>query len=162
MTSLSVSNRLASHGKTFRQLTTFGAIGVASTVAYVLLYAWLREATPAGIANAVALVMTAVGNTAANRWLTFGLRGRAGLARDHAAGLLALCAALLITSASLVILAAIMPGHSRTAEIAILVFANALATLVRFVLLRLAMNRGRNAPLPASHAAVALTRPEMT
>src|SRR5664279_5274203 len=101
MTSLSVPNRLASHSNTLRQLASFGAIGVASTAAYVVLYAWLREATPAGIANALALVITAVGNTAANRWLTFGVRGRAGLARDHAAGLLALSAALVITSASL-------------------------------------------------------------
>ena len=30
----------------------------------------------AGAANAVALAITAVGNTAANRWLTFGVRGR--------------------------------------------------------------------------------------
>jgi putative flippase GtrA len=161
MTSLSVSNRLVSHGNTIRQLASFGAIGVVSTVAYVLLYAWLREATPAGIANALALVITAVGNTAANRWLTFGVRGRAGLARDHAAGLLALGAALVITSASLVILSAVMPGHSRTAEITILVFANAVATLVRFVLLRLAINRDRNARVPASPPAAKLTQSEM-
>jgi putative flippase GtrA len=162
MTLLSVSYRLASHGGTFRQLASFGAIGVTSTVAYVALYAWLREATPAGIANAFALVITAVGNTAANRWLTFGVRGRAGLARDHAAGLLAFGVALVITSASLVILSAIMPGHSRTAEIAALVFANAVATIVRFVILRLAMNRDRNARMPASPPAVAFTQPETT
>jgi putative flippase GtrA len=152
MTSLSVSNRLASHGNTFRQLASFGAIGVASTIAYVVLYAWLRDTTPAGVANAFALVITAVGNTAANRWLTFGVRGRAGLARDHAAGLLAFGAALVITSASLVILSAIAPGHGRTAEIAVLVFANALATLVRFVLLRLAIGRDRNSSSPAEES----------
>jgi putative flippase GtrA len=157
MTSLSVSNRLASHGNTIRQLASFGAIGVASTVAYVVLYAWLRDATPAGIANALALVITAVGNTAANRWLTFGIRGNAGLARDHAAGLLAFGAALVITSASLVVLSSVMPGHSRTVEIAVLVFANAVATLVRFVLLRLAMNRDRDARMAASSPALTVT-----
>jgi putative flippase GtrA len=162
MTSLSVSNRLASHGNTFRELASFGAIGVASTVAYVVLYAGLREATPAGIANAFALLITAVGNTSANRWLTFGVRGRAGLARDHAAGLLAFSAALLITSTSLVILGAITPRHSRTAEIAILVFANAVATLVRFVLLRLAISRDRNAQMAASRPAVTLIQAETT
>ena len=160
MTALSPANRLTAHSETLRQLATFGAIGVASTAAYVLLYAWLREATPAGVANAVALVITAVGNTAANRWLTFGVRGRAGLARDHAAGLLAFGAALAITTASLVILSAIMPRHDRTTEIAVLVLANAVATLVRFVLLRLAMVRVRNAPTLASSPAVTLTQSE--
>ena len=90
MTSLSVPNPLASHRDTVRQLASFGVIGVVSTVAYVVLYAWLRMATPAGVANALALVITAVGNTAANRWLTFGVRGRDSMARHQAAGLLAL------------------------------------------------------------------------
>ena len=149
MASLSASNRLTSHSDNIRQLVSFGAIGVASTVAYVALYALLREATSAGIANAIALVTTALGNTAANRWFTFGVRGRDGLARDHAAGLLAFGAALLITSASLVVLGAIAPGHGRTTEIAVLVFANGVATLVRFVLLRLAMKRNSGAQMPA-------------
>lgn len=112
------------------------------------------------LALALALVITAVGNTAANRWWTFGVRGRAGLARRHAAGLLAFSAALLITSVLLVILSAIMPGHSRTAEIAVLVFANAVATLVRFGLLRLVIDRDRNARMPASAPAVTLAQSE--
>jgi putative flippase GtrA len=160
MTSLSVPNRLASHGRTFRQLASFGAIGAASTVAYLVLYAWLREAAPAGIANAVALVVTALGNTAANRWLTFGVRGRAGLARDHAAGLLAFGAALAITSASLVILDATMPRHSRTTEIAALVFANAVSTLVRFVILRLALSSDRNPSIPTGTQRLRSTQSE--
>ena len=160
MTSPSVPNRLASHGSTVRQLASFGAIGAASTVAYMVLYAWLREAAPAGIANAVALVVTALGNTAANRWLTFGVRSRAGLARDHAAGLLAFGAALAMTSASLVILGAILPRHGRTAEIAVLVFANALSTLVRFVLLRLAFSRGPIPSKPSWHPSVTVTQSE--
>jgi len=156
MTSLSVPNRLASRGPIFRQLVSFGVIGVASTVAYVVLYAWLREAAPASIANALALMVTALGNTAANRWLTFGIRGRAGLARHHAAGLLAFAAALAITSGSLVTLQAMMPRHSRTTEIAVLVFANAVSTFVRFVLLRLALGPERNPSMRASHPATKL------
>jgi putative flippase GtrA len=147
MTALTASRPLASHRDTLRQLVSFGAIGVASTVAYVALYSWLRETMPAGGANALALVITAVGNTSANRLLTFRVRvrGRDGLARDHAAGLLALGAALAITSVSLVVLTAVAPHHGRLTEVAILVLANALATLVRFVLLRLAIDRPRDA-----------------
>ena len=130
-------------GRNLRQVGTFAAIGVVSTLAYVALYALLRPFVPAEAANVIALVATAIGNTAANRRLTFAVCGRAGLARDHAAGLLALGAALVITSASLAVLNGVVPGAPRVIEVAILVAANAAATLVRFLLLRLALDRSR-------------------
>src|SRR3954467_390605 len=49
----------------------FMAIGVVSTLAYALLFVVLHPLLGAGWANAIALAMTAVGNTAANRRLTF-------------------------------------------------------------------------------------------
>ena len=63
------------------QLVRFAVIGLASTLAYLLLYVLLRGALGPFGANLVALVVTAVANTAANRRLTFGLRGRRGRAR---------------------------------------------------------------------------------
>jgi putative flippase GtrA len=123
-------------------LLTFGAIGVVSTVAYVALYAWLRQGASAGIANATALLITAVGNTAANRRLTFAVKARDGLARDHAAGLAALGVALAITTASLGALDFSAPNHGRTIELAVLVGANGAATVARFVLLRFAIRAG--------------------
>jgi putative flippase GtrA len=152
MTALTALRPLATHRDTVRQLASFGAVGVASTAAYVALYSVFRGAISAGAANALALVITAVGNTAANRWLTFRVRGRHGLARDHVAGLPALGAALAITSVSLVALTAVAPHHGRIAEVAVLVLANALATLVRFLLLRLAIDRPRDARPAASPA----------
>ena len=143
-------------------MASFGAIGVASTAAYVVLYAWLRVAAPAGIANAVALLITAVANTAANRWLTFGIRGSEGLARHHAAGLLALGAALVITSASLVVLNAAAPHHGRLTEIAVLVLANATATLVRFLLLRSAVDPAPDARKSAQPAFATLSQSKGT
>ena len=130
-------------GHALRQAGTFAAIGVVSTLAYVALYALLRPAVPAELANAAGLLATAIGNTAANRRLTFSIRGRAGLARDHAAGLLALGAALAITSASLAVLQVAAPGAPQAIEVAVLVAANAAATLVRFLLLREAFHPGR-------------------
>src|SRR5664280_2321578 len=59
------------------QLVRFGAIGVASTLAYLALYVLLRGALGAQPANLLALLATAVANTTANRRLTFGLSGRA-------------------------------------------------------------------------------------
>src|ERR1700710_2333815 len=57
------------------QVARFVAVGIASTVAYALLYVLLRGTLAAGAANAVALASTAVANTAANRRLTFGVVG---------------------------------------------------------------------------------------
>jgi putative flippase GtrA len=146
-----------------RQIASFGAIGVASTLAYVVLYAGLRSVSPAAAANALALVVTAVANTAANRRLTFEVQGRAGLARDHAAGLLALAAALVITSAALAGLDFIAPRHGRLTEIAVLVVANAAATLVRFLLLRSALiDRARSARMSPERTLATLSTSERT
>lgn len=119
-----------------RQLLRFASVGVVSTLAYVALYNLLRiGATPAA-ANAIALVVTAVGNTAANRHWTFEVRGADRLARDHAGGLLAFLVALAITSASIAALGIVAPEAGRLAEVVVLLAANAAATAVRFVLLR--------------------------
>ncbi|MEP6464270.1 MAG: glycosyltransferase, partial [Frankiaceae bacterium] len=65
------------------QVLRFAAVGVLSTAAYVLLYLLLRTTIGAQAANAVALLVTAVGNTAANRRYTFQQRQPAGALRHH-------------------------------------------------------------------------------
>jgi putative flippase GtrA len=107
-----------------------------STLAYAVLYTVIRGAVAAPAANAVALVITAVGNTAAYRRLTFGVRGRGSLLREQAAGLAAFGIALLLTSASIACLDIVAPGAGRAVELLVLVAANAAATITRFVLLR--------------------------
>src|ERR1700754_352001 len=62
------------------QLIRFAAIGVVSTLAYLVFYALMRGPLGAIDANLVALVVTAIGNTAANRRVTFGVRGGAAAA----------------------------------------------------------------------------------
>ncbi|MEV0208707.1 glycosyltransferase [Streptomyces sp. NPDC050788] len=118
------------------QLLRFGAVGAVSTVGYVLLYALLRPATGPQAANAVALLLCALANTAANRRLTFGLRGRGGALRHHAKGLLVFMVGLALTSGSLAALHRLAPGSARATEIGVLVAANLAATLLRFLLLR--------------------------
>lgn len=122
------------------QLLRFGAVGVASTAAYVLLFWLLRGGMSAQVANLLALVTTAVLNTAANRRLTFGVRGRSGLARDHAGGLLAFGVGLGLTSGSLVLLHLGHAAPPTWLELAVLTAANALATVIRFLVLRLLMH----------------------
>lgn len=120
-----------------RQAVRFGAIGVASTLAYVALYLLMRNGgVGAQAANAVALVVTAVANTAANRRLTFGVRGRRDWIRHQAQGFFVFVVGLILTSGSLVALHAVSAAPPRALEVAVLIVANAAATLVRFVLLR--------------------------
>jgi putative flippase GtrA len=131
---------------------------VLSTLAYVVLYAGFRAALSAAAANALALLLTAVANTAANRRMTFQVRGRDGLARHHVAGLAAFAIALAITSVSIGLLQVAVPHPGRALELAVLTGANVVATLVRFFLLRSWIDRGRTdspltvSPLPARTA----------
>ncbi|MEJ3655930.1 bifunctional glycosyltransferase family 2/GtrA family protein [Actinomycetes bacterium KLBMP 9759] len=118
------------------QLVRFAAVGVTSTLAYLLLYALLRAGLGAFGANVLALVLTAVANTAANRRLTFGVRGRAGAAVHHAQGLAVFAMGLALTTGALAALHAWAPGAGQLVEMLVLVAANALATLLRFIAFR--------------------------
>ncbi|CAN5513386.1 bifunctional glycosyltransferase family 2/GtrA family protein [soil metagenome] len=118
-----------------RQAVHFAAIGIASTAAYLLLFLVLSGTLGAQGANLVALLITAIANTAANRRFTFGVRGRTGVARHHFEGLVVFGIGLGLTSGALALLHTVADPH-RAVEVIVLVGANLLATVVRFVLLR--------------------------
>jgi putative flippase GtrA len=118
------------------QLARFVAVGVASTVAYVLLYLLLRGVAAAQAANAVSLLLTAMANTAVNRRFTFGIRGRQHAARHQLRGLIAFAIGLALTSGALAALHASAPAARRPAELTVLIAASLTATLVRFGLYR--------------------------
>ncbi|HEX4690180.1 MAG TPA: dolichyl-phosphate beta-glucosyltransferase [Solirubrobacteraceae bacterium] len=124
--------RLALGGQVWR----FALVGVASTLAYAVLYLALRTPLGAQAANALALAVTAVANTAANRRLTFGVRGREGLGRHHAAGLFVFALGLLLTACAVALLHGAAPGASHATELAVLLLASAAATALRYVALR--------------------------
>ena len=113
----------------------FVAIGVVSTLAYALLFLVLAGAVGSAVASAVALALTAVGNTAANRRLTFGIRGRDGLARHQAAGFLVFVLALGLTNGALSVLHDLDAHAPRLLEAAVLVLATLAATVTRYVAL---------------------------
>jgi putative flippase GtrA len=119
-----------------RQVCSFAAIGAISTAAYAVLFLLLRPFAPTPVANAIALLVTAVTNTAANRRFTFGVRGGGGLAGDHLGGLVAFALALVCTNLSLTFLLALRPDAARATELTVLLAAGALATVARFALLR--------------------------
>ncbi|GAB3594822.1 bifunctional glycosyltransferase family 2/GtrA family protein [Angustibacter peucedani] len=114
----------------------FAAVGLLSTLAYALLYLALRPVAGAQGANLLALLVTAVGNTAANRRFTFGVSGRDGAVRHQAQGLLVFALGLAVTSGSLAGLHVLVPDPGRVVELGVLVAANAVATVLRFALMR--------------------------
>jgi putative flippase GtrA len=119
-----------------RPVARFLTIGVASTVAYAILYLLLRGPLGADGANALALAITAVANTQANRRFTFRIRGRAGLLRQHAAGGVVYLIALGLTAGALDVLNGLDPHPARLLEVAVLVAATTVATVTRYVALR--------------------------
>jgi putative flippase GtrA len=110
----------------------FVAIGVASTLAYALLFLLLAGALGSAAASAVSLALTAVANTAANRRLTFGIRGRDGLVRQLAAGFVVFVLALGLTNGALRVLHDLDRHAPRLLEAAVLVVATLGATVTRY------------------------------
>jgi len=119
----------------------------------------LRGPLGAAGANAVGLALTAVGNTAANRRLTFGVRGRTGLVRQHLAGFLVFLLTLGLTSGALAVLHGLVADPPRALELVVLIAASAVATVTRYVALRSwVFARARRAPPPAPLDAPVLQR----
>jgi putative flippase GtrA len=138
-------------------LMRFLAVGICSTVAYALLFLLLHGPLGAGGANALALAVTAVANTQANRRLTFRVRGRPGLLRQHAMGAVVYVLTLGLTTGALAVLHAVDPAPSQALELSVLVVATVCATVTRFVALRTwVFSRGAHAVvLPDSRPATA-------
>jgi putative flippase GtrA len=114
----------------------FMGVGVVSTLAYALLYLLLRGPVGPEWANGVALALTAVGNTAANRRLTFGVRGRHDLVSHHVRGAAVFVLALGLSSGALAVLHGLASTPARWVELGVLVAAGLVATVTRYVALR--------------------------
>lgn len=119
----------------FGQLVRFAAIGAASTLAYVLIFLLCRGFMDPQLANFLALLLTAIANTGANRRFTFGIQG-GNPVRHHFEGLIVFGIGLALTSGALALV------HSTTTpdrwgELLTVVGANLAATAVRFLLFRL-------------------------
>jgi len=115
----------------------FGLVGVLSTLAFAVLYLLLRQLMAAQAANLLALVTTAIGNTAVNRRFTYGLRGRDQFGRHQARGLVSFAVGWSLTASSLWLLHLAFGAPGRTLEIVVLTVANLVATAVRFSLFQI-------------------------
>jgi glycosyltransferase involved in cell wall biosynthesis len=114
----------------------FALIGVASTLAYAVLFVLLRFGMSAGLANVVALAVTAVANTAANRRFTFGVHGSGDLLRHHLQGVLVFLLTVAITSGALLALGGLDPSPPRALQLIVLIAASVVATVIRYLGLR--------------------------
>ncbi|PZS28393.1 MAG: sugar translocase [Pseudonocardiales bacterium] len=119
-----------------RQLVRFGAVGVFSTVAYLVLFLLLRDPLTSQGANVLALLSTTIANTALNRRFTFEIVGPQHRTRQELQGLIVFGLALVLTSGTLAVAHSLHGALPPALELAVLVTANATATLMRFLLLR--------------------------
>src|SRR2546428_3547566 len=101
------------------QLRSFAVIGVLSTLAYIACYAAFRLALPATLANAVSQLLTALGNTAANRRFTFDAPGNGVGGRRDPRCPSAFCLAPGLTPPPSAAPYAVSPGASRVTELAV-------------------------------------------
>jgi putative flippase GtrA len=137
------------------QLIRFALVGLASTAFYTALYLVLRAGLSPQAANALALGISALANTAVNRRFTFDVRGRTHALRHQAKGLVAFAVGLILTAGSLALVHLLVPDPGRGLEIAVLAAANIAATLARFAMFRAWIFPGRRgAPTPAARRAV--------
>ena len=123
-------------GRLGTQTAIFATVGIASTVVYAVLFLLLRHVLPPMAANATALLLTAIANTATNRRFTFGVRGRAEAFRHHVQALIVFAAGLALTSTSLALLDTFAADASRLVEVLVLTAANLFVTVMRFVAMR--------------------------
>jgi putative flippase GtrA len=115
---------------------------VASTLAYLLIFLSCRGIMDPQLANFLALLVTAVANTAANRRFTFGIQGRSLAARHHFEGLLVFGIGLALTSGALALVHSGAAGTpDRWLEIVTVTAANLAATAIKFLLFRLVVFR---------------------
>ena len=117
------------------QLARFISIGIVSTLLFAVLFVLLQGSLGSAGAVLVALIVCSIGNTAANRRLTFALRGRSGLGRDYRIGAMVGLIPLVSTLTALAFLNR-LGVTSLAVTTAVLAAASALGALVRFVLLR--------------------------
>ncbi|MCR6489215.1 bifunctional glycosyltransferase family 2/GtrA family protein [Amycolatopsis sp. OK19-0408] len=117
------------------EVLSFAAIGVISTVANLVLYGLFRLWWPVLVANLVALVVTTLFNTEANRRFTF-----AGASvprrKAHLQGFMVFGLYYAFTSAALLALHGFDPAPGRALELTVLFASSVLGTAGRFVLLR--------------------------
>ncbi|MFI9005890.1 glycosyltransferase [Actinosynnema sp. NPDC053489] len=136
-----------------RNLVLFSTIGFMATMTTLVLYTVFRTWWPPLVANPVAMTLSLLFNTEANRRLTFRDRPRRSPALVHVQSLLVFLLYCGFTSGALLVLDVAVDHPSRLAELVVLLASSALGTLGRFALLNTWVFRAHPAvhlPVPRS------------
>lgn len=119
------------------QVIRFAGVGVVSTVVHLGLFAVMAHAGwPSLVANAVALALATLLNTALNRRWTFGVSGRERLATHHGQALLIFAITWVATSLALALLGVVAPNASPMVQTMVVAVANVASTALRFLAMR--------------------------
>ncbi|MDE9364677.1 GtrA family protein [Luteipulveratus sp. YIM 133132] len=118
------------------EMLRFAVVGVGSTALSVALFALFASVTTHQWANVLALLLSTVANTAVNRRFTFGVQGRTGAVRVQLQSLLLLGVSWALTALALWLLNRAAPDAGTWVAAAVFLVGNAVATVVRFWLLR--------------------------
>jgi putative flippase GtrA len=120
----------------WQQLTRFAAVGAASTVLHLGLFAALAPTLGSTqAANLVALVLATVANTAMNRRWTFRVHG-AGAVRHQLQGLSIFALTWLLTAGALGLLHTVVSNPGTALATMVVAMATAASTGLRFVAMR--------------------------
>jgi putative flippase GtrA len=123
-------------GEGWQQLTRFAAVGAASTVVHLGLFATLAPALGSTqAANLLALLFATVVNTAMNRRWTFGVHGP-GAVRHQLQGLSIFGLTWLATAGALALLHTVVGNPSTELATLVVASATAASTGLRFVAMR--------------------------
>jgi glycosyltransferase involved in cell wall biosynthesis len=145
--------RVRSNEVTADQLLRFAGVGLVSTLGYLFLFVAWRPLLGSLGANAVAMAIATLFNTAVHRELSHNTDGRPRRGRLLAVAAVLYMLSLALTTLGLVVAQWVAPGALVPALIALAV-ANALAAVFRFAVLRAWIFRpsGRSGamPLPAA------------
>lgn len=128
----------AGGGRLGMLVVVFVLVAVASTLAYAVLYLWFRGTLVALVANLLALLLTALANTAANRRFTFGVRGPERALRHQVQRLVTFAVGLVSPASRCgwwTRAVRACPGLHGI-EVVVLIAANLFVTVTRFVAMR--------------------------
>jgi glycosyltransferase involved in cell wall biosynthesis len=118
------------------QILHFIDVGIISTILYAVLFLFGTQIVSATMANLIALLLSAVANTALNRRHTFGVRSPHRRLRAQIKGLAAFGLCLAFTSAGLAVAEGFTGKWATIGTLCVLTAANVAATAIRFVLMR--------------------------
>jgi putative flippase GtrA len=135
LSSATVGEAAAARPVATDQLLRFAGVGVVSTLGYLFLFIAWRPLAGALGANALAMAICTVFNSAVHRELARGRHGQQRRGRDAAIVVGLLAASLTLTTAALLLTDLASPT-SLLLEMAAVTVANAVASVIRFSILR--------------------------